>query len=107
MNHLLLNSLPLGLQELPRQLQLGHQPVDFYNRSGSDFLDEGRNLRVSFCLSGSFCLHQKFCVSEIANFPFSHQICGYSLEVRHLKFHSIPSPFPPKSHFLAGKLIWC
>jgi hypothetical protein len=31
-------------------------------------------------------------VSDIANFAFSNQICGYSPEVRHLKFHKmVPS----------------
>ena len=65
--------------------QLSYQPVDFCNRRGSDLLNERCDLRVSFRR------RRKFCMSEIANFPFNSQICGYGLKARDVKFHKIPS----------------
>src|SRR2546430_6710136 len=84
-NRLSLNSLSLRYQIVSCVLQLSYQPVNFCNRHGSDFLNEGGDLRVSFRR------RRKFCMSEIANFPFNSQICGYGLKARDVKFHKIPS----------------
>ena len=96
----LLNSLPLRLQIVFCLSHLSHQPVDFCNGRGSEFLNDRRDLRVSFRL------RRRFRRSDIANFPFNHQICGYSLEVRHLKFNHLCPPLPEKD-FLTRRLMWC
>src|SRR6516164_7259391 len=69
-SRLSLNSLALGLQKNFLRLQLSQQPVDFCHRRSSDFLNEWCDLRVSFRL------RRKLCMREIANLPFSSQICG-------------------------------
>jgi hypothetical protein len=96
----LLNSLPLRLQIVFCLSHLSHQPVDFCNRRGSEFLNDRGDLRVSFCL------RRRSWRSEIANFPFNHQTCGYCLEVRHLKSHHLCPPLPEKD-FLTRRLMWC
>ena len=44
------------------------------------------------------------CASKIANVAFSHQVRGYSLEVRHLKFHKM-IPSSPNFHYLRRRLM--
>ena len=82
-NRLSLNSLSLRYQIVSCVLQLGYEPVDLCNRRGSDLLNERCDLRVSFRRRRTFCM------SEIANFPFNSQICGYGLEARDVKFHKV------------------
>ena len=47
-NRFSFNSLPLRYQMVSCVLQLSYQPVDFYNRRGSDLLNKRCDLRVSF-----------------------------------------------------------
>src|SRR5215469_7706149 len=82
-NRLSLNSLSLRYQIVSCVLQLSYEPVDFCNRRGSDLLNERCDLRVSFRRRRTFCM------SEIANFPFNSQICGYGLKTRDVKFHKM------------------
>src|SRR4051794_20127091 len=81
-----------------RLLQLAHQIVDVCNRGGSELLNDGRDLRVSLWL------RSRLCASKIANVAFSHQVRGYSLEVRHLKFHKM-IPSWPIFHYLRRRLM--
>src|SRR6476659_6636352 len=81
-----------------RLLQLAHQIVDVCNRGGSELLNDGRDLRVSLWL------RSRLCASKIANVAFSHQVRGYSLEVRHLKFHKM-IPSSPNFHYLRRGLM--
>src|SRR3954470_10180171 len=81
-----------------RLFQLAHQIVDVCNRGGSELLNDGRDLGVSLWL------HSRLCASKIANVAFSHQVRGYSLEVRHLKFHKM-IPSSPNFHHLRRRLM--
>src|SRR3954447_6773973 len=81
-----------------RLLQFAHQIVDVCNRGGSELLNDGRDLRVSLWL------RSRVCASKIANVAFSHQVRGYSLEVRHLKFHKM-IPSSPNFHYLRRRLM--
>src|SRR6476469_6042604 len=81
-----------------RLLQLAHQVVDVCNRGGSELLNDGRDLHVSLWL------RSRLCASKIANVAFSHQVRGYSLEVRHLKFHKM-IPSSPNCHYLRRRLM--
>src|SRR6476620_6973875 len=81
-----------------RLLQLAHQIVDVCNRGGSELLNDGRDLRVSLWL------RSRLCANKIANVAFSHQVRGYSLEVRQLKFHKM-IPSSPNFHYLRRRLM--
>src|SRR6476660_9741019 len=81
-----------------RLLQLAHQIVDVCNRGGSELLNDGRDLRISLWL------RIRLCASKIANVACSHQVRGYSLEVRHLKFHKM-IPSSPNVHYLRRRLM--
>src|SRR5262249_721947 len=82
-NRLSLNSLSLRYQIVSSVFHLTYHPADFSNRLAPHLLNEGWDLRVSFRRRRTFCM------SEIANFPFNSQICGYGLKARDVKFHKM------------------
>src|SRR6185503_9394774 len=52
----------------------------------------------------SLWLRSRLCASKIGKVAFSHQVRGYSLEVRHLKFHKM-IPSSPNCHYLRRRLM--
>jgi hypothetical protein len=59
---LALNPLPLGLQKVSCRLQLANHFFDFHNRRSSNFLNEWRNVHVSFGRGRRW----RLCVNEMA-----------------------------------------
>jgi hypothetical protein len=81
-NCLPLNSLHFRLQMVFHVQQLNYHPLDFWNRHGSKFFNELREVRGSFSRG-------RLRTGDIASFPSNGQICGDSLEPCDIKCHKM------------------